>query len=261
MEPVDPTSDVSSNGNLQLGLAQRLKRKLPWVNIMSVFLSLLLCWQLAGTCLYFIRCLQCFGEKWSTFLCERNAAFPYSEEFEFTWLVSHSMLLVIMIVALQKVPEFPGYLEIFHQLKLRPSFWTLVLLLVIALARYGMLLVMAPKSLLPLSIISGFALCHILTVALACVLNCTHLNLLKRQYPIYVFVLSKLTLLVLFLVYVTNFLISLVAFSLRVHDVYEALIPEDSSHTFLNDFGITSFRFKIMSFFWYKVFVDHKSIL
>ena len=125
MEPVDPTSDVSSNGNLQLGLAQRLKRKLPWVNIMSVFLSLLLCWQLAGTCLYFIRCLQCFGEKWSTFLCERNAAFPYSEEFEFTWLVSHSMLLVIMIVALQKVPEFPGYLEIFHQLKLRPSFWTL----------------------------------------------------------------------------------------------------------------------------------------
>ena len=128
------------------------------------------------------------------------------------WLLS-PILIVIIIVALQKVPEFLGYRAIFHQLRLRPSFWTLVLLLAIALWRYGMELVMAPKSLLPLSIIIGFALCYILTVVLACVLNCTQLNFLKRQYPRFVFVLSKLALLVIFLVNITNFIISLLAVS------------------------------------------------
>jgi len=265
-ELVHPTSNESSNRYLRFGFAKRHKRKLPWVKIMAVFFSLLLCWQLAGTCLYFVRCLKCFEGKTSTFLCERNAVFPYSEEFELTWLVSQSILVVIIIVALQKVPAFLGYRAIFHQLKLRPSFWTLVLLLAIALARYGMVLVMAPKSFLPLSIIIGFALCYILTVVLACVLNCTQLNLLKRQYPKYVFVLSKLALLVIFLVNVTNFIISLIAVSIRVHDVHDALTPTNSSYfevvnAFLIDFGVTSFRFKTMSLFWSKMIVDHKSIL
>lgn len=125
---------------------------------------------------------------------------------------------------------------------------------------------MAPKSFLPLSIIIGFALCYILTVVLACVLNCTQLNLLKRQYPKYVFVLSKLALLVIFLVNVTNFIISLIAVSIRVHDVHDALTPTNSSYfevvnAFLIDFGVTSFRFKTMSLFWSKMIVDHKSIL
>ena len=265
-ELVHPTSNESSNGYVRFGLGKRHKREVPSVKIMAVFFSLLLCWQLAGTCLYFIRCLQCFREKTSTFLCERNAAFPYSEEFEFTWLITQSLLIGIIIVALQKVPEFLGYRAIFHQLKLRPSFWSLVLLLVIALARYGMLLVMAPKSVLPLSIIIGFALCYVLNVVLACVLNCTQLNLLKRQYPRYVFVLSKLALLVIFLVNVANFIISLIAVTLSVHGVHEALIPANSSdlevvNAFLIDFGVTSFRFKTMSFFWCKIIVDHKSIL
>ena len=160
-ELVHPTSDESSNGYLRLGVAKRHKRKLPWVKIMAVFFSMLLCWQLAGTCLYFISCLKCFGGKTSTYLCKGNAAFPYSEEFELTSLVSQSILVVIMVVALQKVPAFLGYRAIFHQQKRRSSFWTLILLLVIALARCGMLLVMAPKSLLPLSTIIGFALCYV----------------------------------------------------------------------------------------------------
>jgi len=256
----------ASNGYLRFGVERRHKRKPPWVKIMAVFFSLLLCWQLAGTCLYFIRCLNCFRQKTSTFLCERNAAFQYSEEFELIWLITQSILVVIIILALQKVPAFLGYRAIFHQLKLLPSFWTLLLLLIIALARYAMLLAIAPKSLIPLSIIIGFALCYILTVVLACVLSCTQLNLLKRQYPRYVFVLSKLTLLVLFLVSVTNFIISLVAVSMSVSDSREALITTNSSdfevvHTFLFEFGVTSFRFKIMSFFWCKMIVDHKSIL
>ena len=263
-ELVHPTSNESSKGYLRFGLGKRHKRKLPWVKIMAVFFSLLLCWQLVGTCLYFIRCLKCFREQTPTFLCKRNAAFPYSEELELTWLVTQSILIVIIIVALQKVPEFLGYKAIFYQLKLRPSFWTLVLLLVIALARYGMELVMAPKSLLPLSIIIGFALCYILTVVLACVLNCTQLNLLKRQYPRYVFVLSKLALLAIFLINITNFIIALLAVSRSVPGVHKAMIPANSSdfevvNAFIIDFGVTSFRFKTMSFFWCKLIVDHES--
>ena len=265
-ELVHPTSNESSNGYLRFGLGKRHKREISWVKIMAVFFSLLLCWQVAGTCLYFMRCLRCFREKKYTFLCKRNAAFPDSEEFELTWVITQSILIVIIIVALQKVPAFLGYRAISHQLKLRPSFWTLVLLLVIALARYGMELVMAPKSLLPLSIIIGFALCYILTVVLACVLNFTQLNLLKRQYPRFVFVLSRLTLLVIFLVNIANFILSLIAVSLSIHDVHEKLVPTNSSdfevvNGFLIQFGVTSFRFKTMSFFWCKMIVDHKSIL
>ena len=265
-ELAHPSSDESLNGYTRFRVAKRHKIKLPWVKIMAVFFSLLLFWQLAGTCLYFIRCLKCFREKATTILCERNAAFPYSEEFELTWLVSQSVLVVIIIVALQKVPALLGFSAIFHQLKRLPSFWTLVLLLAIALARYGMVLVMAPKSFLPLSIIIGFALCSILTTVVACVLNCTQLNLLKRQYPRYVFVLSKLALLVIFLVSATDFIISLTAATMSVHNVHEALIPANSSdfkviNAFLIDFGVTSFRFKTMNFIWCKMIVDHKSIL
>ena len=266
-ELVNPTSNQSSKGYLRFGLRKRHKRKpLRWVKIMAVFFSLLLCWQLVGTCLYFTRCLTCFREQTPTFLCKRNAAFPYSKELELTWLVTQSILIVIIIVALQKVPEFLGYRAIIHQLKPRPSFWTLVLLLVIALARYVMELVMAPKSLLPLSIIIGFALCYILTVVLVCLLNYTQLNLLKRQYPRFVFVLSKLALLAIFLVNITNFIIALLAVSRSVPAVHKALIPTNASdfevvNAFLIDFGVTSFRFKTMSFFWCKMIVDHKSIL
>ena len=97
-------------------------------------------------------------------------------------------------------------------------------------------------------------------------LNCTQLNLLKRQYPRYVFVLSKLALLVIFLVNATDFIISVIAVTMKVHDVHEALIPANSSdlkviNAFLIDFGVSSFRFKTMNFFWCKMIVDHKSIL
>ena len=216
--------------------------------------------------MYFIRCLECFKEKTSTFLCERNAAFPYSGDFELAWLVTQSILVVIMVATLQNVPAFLGYKTIFHRLKFRPSFWTLALLLLIALSRYVMLLAMSPKSLISILLLIGFALSPILTVILACVLNYTHLNFLKHHYPSYVFSISKLALLVIFVVNFTNFVISLLAVTLNVRGFHEALKEGSSSdfeviQVFLQEFGVTSFRFKIMSFFWRRMFVDNKSIL
>lgn len=264
-ELVQPLLNVSSRPYLKLRDAKKKMRKPPWNELKAICFSLLLCWQLTGTCLYIIRCHACFKEKTSTFICDRDAAFPYSEEFELTWLFTQSILVVILIVAVQNVPGFHGYKAIFHQLKFRPSFWTLVILLVIALSRYVMLIVMSPKSLISLVMLSGFALSYILTVVAAGVLNYTQLNSLKRRYPTYVFVLSKLTVLVIFVVNFINFVISLLAVTLSVHDIHQALRPDSSNfdviHEFLQDFGTTSFRFKVMSFFWRKMFIDDKSIL
>lgn len=244
---------------------KKKKLRLPWAKILSVCYSFLLCWQLVGTCLYFIRCLKCFKEKSSTFLCDRNAAFLYSEELEVAWLITQSILVIIVIVVLKRIPAFLGYKAIFHRLKFLPSFFTLVLLLIIALSRYVMLLAISPKTLLTVSILIGFAMNYMLTVVAVGILNYTQLNFLKRQYPIYVFVLSKLTVLVIFLVNFTNFVISLIAVTWNVQGFPQAISSGNSSDfnvisTLLQDFGVTSFRFKVMSFFWSKLFIDDKCI-
>ncbi|KAL9973332.1 hypothetical protein ACROYT_G019773 [Oculina patagonica] len=71
--------------------------------------DLLLCWQLAGTCLFLIRCVTCFKKNSLTYRCDNNAAFDYSGELELTWLVTQCVHGVILVAALQKVPAFPGY--------------------------------------------------------------------------------------------------------------------------------------------------------
>ncbi|KAL9973331.1 hypothetical protein ACROYT_G019771, partial [Oculina patagonica] len=103
----------------------RKKKRLSAIHIFAVCYSLLLCWQLAGTFLFLIRCVTCFKKNSLTYRCENNAAFEYSGELELTWLVTQCVLGVILVAALQKVPAFPGYKVILNQLKYLPSFWTL----------------------------------------------------------------------------------------------------------------------------------------
>ena len=154
----------------------KIKIRLPWDKILSVCYSLLLCWQVIGNCLYFVRGIKCFRDKSSTFLCERNAAFLYSEELEVFWLATQTILIVVVIVLLPRIPGFLGLKEIFNRLICVPSFITLVLLLVIALSRYVMLLVTSPKTFLTMSILIGFALKYALTVLAAAMLNYTQLG-------------------------------------------------------------------------------------
>lgn len=71
--------------------------------------------------------------------------------------------------------------------------------------------------------------------------------------------------LVIFLVNVVNFIIFFIVVILSVYDVYDVLILVnllnfEVVNVFLIDFGVMSFRFKIMSFFWFKMIVDYKSI-
>ena len=218
-----------------------------------------------GNCLYFIRCVKCFRDKSSTFLCERNAAFLYSEELEVVWLATQTILIVVVIVLLPRIPGFLGLEAIFNRLICVPSFITLVLLLVIALSRYVMLLVTSPKTFLTMSILIGFALKYALTVLAAAMLNYTQLSTLKHRYPPYVFLLSKLTVFVISLVNFIHFATSLIAIAFNVQ-VFPAAMSSANSSDFhvVNDllgyFGVTIFRFKLMSFFWKKLFIDDKGI-
>ena len=243
----------------------KIKIRLPWDKILSVCYSLLLCWQVIGICLYFIRCVKCFRDKSSTFLCERNAAFLYSEELEVFWLATQTILIVVVIVLLPRIPGFLGVKEIFNRLKCVPSFFTLVLLLVIAVSRDVMFLVTSPKTFLTMAILIGFALKYTLTVLAAAMLNYTRLSTLKHRYPFYVFLLSKLTVFVIFLASFIHFLNALIAITFNAQNFPAAMSSANSSdfhvvNKLLENFGVTSFRFKLMSFFWTKLFIDDKGI-
>ena len=244
---------------------ERRQRKLPWIKLLAVGYSLLLSWQLTGTCLYLIRGVACFKKKSTAFLCESNTAFPYSEIFTIAWVITISVFTLIFVVVLQNVPGFPGYRAILHRLKFLPSFWTLVLLLLLCLSRYVQL-ILSNQSLISLLILLGLSLSYILRTVAIGFLNYTQFNFLKSEYPTYVFVLSKLTLFVLFIVTLVNLFATLLALTVEVHNMYQAPGAENSLdleffNKLLRDFGSTTFRFKLMSFFWQKLFIDDRNIL
>lgn len=245
--------------------ANRQRIRLRPIKVLAVGYSLLLSWQLVGTCLYMNRGIGCFKKKQTPYLCESNTPFPYSDLLIIAWLATLSFLTAVLITALRHVPAFPGYKVILHRLKFVPSFWTLVLLLLLCLSRYAEL-ILSHNSLIPALTLTGLALSYILRVAAVGVLNYTQLNFLKSGYPTYVFVLSKLTLFLLFFVSLTNLLATLLALTVEVHNFRQEAGDEYSLslkmfNELLQDFGSTTFRFKLMNFFWQKLFIDDKNIL
>ena len=180
------------------------------------------------------------------------------------WLASLSFLTAVLVTALRYVLGFPGYKVILHRLKFLPSFWTLMFLLLLCLSRYAEL-ILSHNSLIPVLTMTGLALSYILRIAAVGFLNYTQLNFLKPQYPAYVFVLSKLTLFLLFFVCLTNLLDTLLALTVEVHHFRLAAgnnysLSLGMINEILRDFGSTTFRFKLMNFFWQKLFIDDKNI-
>ena len=68
--------------------------------------------------------------------CKTDAAFPFAQDVTMVWLALLPIFTAISTAALQNVSQFPGYKAILHQLKYAPSFWTLIILLTVALLRY-----------------------------------------------------------------------------------------------------------------------------
>lgn len=114
--------------------------------------------------------------------------------------------------------------------------------------------------------LSGLALSYILRVAAVGFLNYTQLNFLKSHCPTYVFVLSKLTIFLLFFVCLTNLLATLLALTVEADNFRQSVGDKFSLslrmiNALLRDFGSTTFRFKLMNFFWQKLFIDDRNIL
>ena len=112
----------------------------------------------------------------------------------------------------------------------------------------------------------GLAFNYILRTLFVGFLNYTQLNFLKRQYPSYIFVLSKLSVLVLFAISLMNLLATILELTVQVHKVHRFIGVQHSEYfeminDLLRDFGTTNFRFKMTSFFLQKRFIDYKNIL
>lgn len=245
--------------------ANRQRIRPRQIKFLAVGYSLLLSWQLVGTCLYMNRAIACFKKGQTPYHCEGNIPLPYSDIRIIAWLVTLSFLTAVLISALRHVPAFPGYKVILHQLKFVPSFWTLVLLLLLCLSRYAEL-ILSLKSSITVLTLSSLALSYILRVAAVGFLNYTQLNFLKSHCPTYVFVLSKLTIFLLFFVCLANLLATLLALTVEV-DKFRQSVGDKFSlslgmiNALLRDFGSTTFRFKLMNFFWQKLFIDDRNIL
>ena len=97
-------------------------------------------------------------------------------------------------------------------------------------------------------------------------LNYMQLNFLKRQYPSYIFVLSKLSVMVLFAISLMHLLATILDITVQVHKVHRFIGLQhleyfEMINDLLRDFGTTTFRFKMTSFFLQKLFIDYKNIL
>jgi len=211
------------------------------------------------------RGIVCFKKKQPVYYCDSNTPFPYSGILIIAWLLTLSILTAVLVSALRHVPGFPGYKVILHRLKFVPSFWTLVLLLLLCLSRY-VELILSHNSSIPVLTLAVLALSYILRIAAVGFLNYTQLNFLKSEYPTYVFILSKLTLFLLFFVCLANLLVTLLSLTVEVNHFRQEAGDEYSLslemiNQLLKDFGSTTFRFKLMNFFWQKLFIDDKNIL
>lgn len=260
-----PLLQESAETTVQFEHSKKEKPLSRWMKPVAVVYSAFLCWQLTGMCLYVNRAVTCFKDNLLTYHCERNTSHPHSEELQFIWLVSRSLHIIIVIGVLQTCTDFCGYKRIMQQLKILPQFWSLVLLLVMALSRYVMMCVLSEQVVFHWHLVAAFALNNILRVAAVGVLNCTPLNVLWKQYPKIVFVFCKLTLLVIFIENLSSFLISLMQLTFKVEDFHREEIVDSSViqlvYSLLYKFGTLFLNFEIMNFFWQKLFDDDKNVL
>ena len=243
------------------------RKKLPWDKILTVVYILFLCWQLIAVCLYLVRAFTCFQHKIATYTCEENAAFPHSATVELCWLITRCLQIIIAVALLPRLTDFPGFKAVMRQLKSLSQFWSLFFLLLAALSRYAVLFVFSErKTSFYFPLVIFFALSKILRVIAVSILNVTKLNSVKHQSTIPVLVFTKLTFLIMFIDNLLPFLTSLLAFSMEVKDLGhqdEIKYSRDvlSMYHILEKFGTSFFYFKIMNFFWQKLFSDETNIL
>ena len=230
-----------------------------------VTFTLLLLWQLVGALLYMVRDVACFKIQSTAYQCKKDTAFLFSEELTIVWLASQCIFTAVFIATFRIVPQFPGYKAILYQLIFVPKFLTLALLLTLALCRYINLFISIESSSSRV-IIFFLTVSYVLRTLAVGFLNYTRLNFLKKDCPIYEYVILKLTVFVFFIFTLINLMATLLAVSVKIREMHKATIAKnsldmDTINTILAVFGTTVFRVSLMSFFWEKPFSDDRNIL
>ena len=244
---------------------QNRARNFPWDKLAAGLYIVFLLWLFIGNVLYVVRVVECSTDKkLESFHCENITTFSFSKELELAWYITRLIHMVFIVTALQKVPYFHGYVPTLHKLKLLPAFWTLSVLLVLGLIRYVILLRWSGSPLNFLLIFSFIMSCALKLVIVG-FLNYTQLNFIRQRYPTFVFVLLKITLIVIVLQSITDFCLGILQFALHADDLNRLKFGNSRNFRTVADlfrkFAECSFHFKIMKFFWQKTFSDSKNIL
>ena len=95
--------------------------------------------------------------------------------------------------------------------------------------------------------------------------NYTQLNNVTEQYPTLVFVLLKVTLIVILLQSAADFFLGILELALRADDLNRLKVGNSTNLRIVSNpfrkFAECSFHFEIVNFLWKKLFGDRKNIL
>lgn len=171
---------------------------------------------------------------------------------------------VFIVIALRKTPSFHGYGPTLGKLKSLPAFWTLVLLLLLGVIRYVILEAWSQSSLSFLLRVS-FILSCVLKLAIVGLFNYTQINSIRRRSSTLVLVLVKITLVEILLQSITDFCLGILQLALHADDLNHLQVGNSNNFRTVADLFRKSaectFHYKVMNFFWQKLFRDNRNIL
>ena len=241
------------------------KRKVFLSVFATVSYSVFLLWEFVGSVLYTVRAVECSaGDKLESFHCSDIDTFSFSKELELAWYITRLVQMIFIVLAIQKLPDFLGYVATLRKLKTLPAFWTLLLLLMMGLVRYVILLALS-KNLMTGVLTLFFILSCIFKFLIVGIVNYCQLNSLTQRNPRFVLVLVKITFIVILVQCVIDFCLAIMQLALFADDFNKLKIGKSTNFrvvaNLLRKSAECSFHYKTMDFFWEKLFNDDKNIL
>ena len=195
----------------------------------TVIYSVFLLWEFVGSVLYTVRAVECSaGDKLESFHCGDIDTFSFSKELELAWYITRLVQMIFIVLAIQKLPDFLGYVATLHKLKTLPAFWTLLLLLMMGLVRYVILLALS-KNLMTGVLTLFFILSCIFKFLIVGIVNYCQLNSLTQRNPRFVLVLVKITFIVILVQCVIDFCLAIMQLAFFADDFNKLKIGKSTN--------------------------------
>ena len=189
----------------------------------TVIYSVFLLWEFVGSVLYTVRAVECSaGDKLESFHCGDIDTFSFSKELELAWYITRLVQMIFIVLAIQKLSDFLGYVATLHKLKTLPAFWTLLLLLMMGLVRYVILLALS-KNLMTGVLTLFFILSCIFKFLIVGIVNYHQLNSLRQP------VLVKITFIVILVQCVIDFCLAIMQLAFFADDFNKLKIGKSTN--------------------------------